>query len=149
MTRREKAIEYFKSGCNCSQSVVLAFSDLLDMDEKSLARLSSSFGGGIGRLREVCGAVSGMCIVAGLLYGFEAGETGAEKAAHYARIQALAHEFEAQNGSIICRELMGLSVKHDAPTPEARTKDFYRKRPCTEMVGIAAEILERYVNEQK
>lgn len=149
MNRSEKAKELFVNGCNCSQAVVLAFSDLLDCDEKTLAKLSSSFGGGIGRLREVCGAVSGMAIVAGLLYGFEAGETGQEKAAHYERIQALAHAFEEENGSIICRELRGLSIKHDKPTPAPRTKEFYATRPCGELVACAAEILDNYINALK
>lgn len=149
MTRREKAMELFSQGCNCSQAVVLAFADLLDEDAHMLARLSSSFGGGMGRLREVCGSVSGMFIVAGLLCGFEAAETGQEKAAHYGRIQTLAKMFEERNGSIVCRELLGLGVKHDSPTPEARTAAYYKKRPCAELVGDAAEILESFLASQK
>ncbi len=147
MTRREKAIENFMNGYNCSQSVVLAFSDMLPVDTTELLKLSSSFGGGMGRLREVCGSVSAMFMVAGLLYGYDGPETGQVKADHYARIQELAHRFEEKHGTIICREMLGLSVHHDVPTPEARTKEYYRKRPCPEIAGDAAEILERYIEE--
>ena len=147
MTRREAAMANFMKGYNCSQSIVLAFADVLDMDEKTLSKLSSSFGGGMGRLREVCGSVSGMFMVAGLLYGYDGPETGQVKADHYARIQELAHRFEEKNGSIVCRELLGLNVKHDAPVPEARTSEYYKKRPCPEIIGDAAEILEQYIKE--
>lgn len=146
MTRKDLAMDYFTRGCNCAQAVVLAFAPETGMDPGALARLSSSFGGGLGRLREVCGAVSGMAIVAGLLYGYDDPADGQAKAAHYERIQTLAKKFEAENGSIICRELLGLNRKHDAPVPEARSADFYKKRPCRELVGMAAEILDEYIN---
>ena len=146
MTRKEKAMAYFRQGCNCAQAVVLAFADLTDMDEATLSRMSCSFGGGMGRLREVCGTVTGMFLVTGLLRGYDGAETGEVKAAHYARIQALAKEFERQNGSIVCRELLALRQKHrDDPTPEARTEAYYAGRPCAELVGSAAEILENYL----
>ena len=147
MTRKEKAMNYFKEGFNCSQSVVLAYSDMLDADESFLLKLSSSFGGGLGRLREVCGAVSGMAIVTGILYGYDDSSSKEDKAEHYKRIQELAHEFEKRNGSIVCRELLGLSQKHDSPTPEARTEGYYKKRPCVELVGDSAEILEDYISK--
>ena len=147
MTRREIAMANFMEGYNCSQSIVLAYADMLDIDKATLLRLSSSFGGGMGRLREVCGSVSGMFIVAGLLYGYDGPETGQIKADHYARIQELAHRFEEKHGSIVCRELLGLSVRHDIPVPEARTTEYYQKRPCPEIIGDAAEILEKYINE--
>ena len=146
MTRKEKAMAYFRQGYNCAQAVVLAFADLTDMDEATLSRMSCSFGGGMGRLREVCGTVTGMFLVIGLLRGYDGAETGEVKAAHYARIQALAKEFEKQNGSIVCRELLALRQKHrDDPTPEARTEAYYAGRPCAELVGSAAEILENYL----
>ena len=147
MTRREQAIEYFNKGANCTQAVTLAFSDLLPCAPDILARMASSFGGGMGRLREVCGAVSGMFLVLGFLYGFDAEPDRAEKTAHYARIQALAHEFEAEEGSIVCRQLLGLTHKEDCPTPQARTPEYYKKRPCQELVGLAADLLERYLLE--
>ena len=146
MTRKEKAMAYFRQGYNCAQAVVLAFADLTDMDEATLSRMSCSFGGGMGRLREVCGTVTGMFLVTGLLRGYDGAETGEVKAAHSARIQALAKEFERQNGSIVCRELLALRQKHrDDPTPEARTEAYYAGRPCAELVGSAAEILENYL----
>ncbi len=149
MSRKEMAMENFLAGYNCTQAVVLAFSDLLPIDRDTLMKLSCSFGGGMGRLREVCGAVSGMFLVTGLLYGYSTPETGAVKAAHYARIQELAHRFEEKTGSIVCREILGLSVKRESPVPEARTAEYYRKRPCKETVGLAAEILEQYIAEQE
>ena len=145
MTGKERAMALFTQGYNCSQSVVLAFADELGLDEPALARLSSSFGGGIGRMREVCGAVSGMAIVLGLLYGYDDPGDGAAKAEHYARIQAAAKAFEMENGSVVCRELLGLNQKHDRPKPSARSADFYQTRPCRELVGMAAEILEAQI----
>lgn len=145
--RSEKAMENFLKGYNCSQSVVLAFSDLLDVDEKTLLKLASSFGGGMGRLREVCGSVSGMFIVLGLLYGYDGPETGEVKADHYARIQKLAKRFEEKYGSIVCRELLGLDIKHDSSVPEKRTEEYYKKRPCKEIIGEAAQILDDYLKE--
>ena len=148
MTRKERAMSLFESGYNCSQSVVLAFSDLTGTDEKTLAKIASSFGGGMGRLREVCGAVTGMFMVAGLVYGYDSAETGAKKAEHYARIQHLAEKFSEETGSIVCRELLGLDIKKDNPIPEKRTEEYYKKRPCRELVGIAAEILEEMIEEK-
>lgn len=145
--RREKAMALFEEGYNCAQSVFLAFADLHGIDERTAAALSSSFGGGMGRLREVCGAVSGMFLTLGILYGYDDPKAKEEKTEAYARVQELAAAFEEKNGSIICRELLGLSVKKEAPTPEARTKEYYQKRPCKELVGDAAEILERYIAE--
>ncbi len=147
MTRREMAMTNFKKGYNCSQSIVLAFADLLPIDEKTLLRMASSFGGGMGRLREVCGSVSGMFMVTGILYGYDGPETGQVKADHYARIQELARRFEEKHGSIVCREMLGLNVKHDVPIPEARTDEYYKKRPCVEIIGDAAEILDEYIKE--
>ena len=138
---------HFREGYNCSQSLVLSFADLLPLEESVLLKLSSSFGGGMGRLREVCGSVSGMFLVCGLLYGYDGPETGPVKAEHYARIQELARRFEEKHGSIVCRELLGLSVRRESPVPEARTAEYYRKRPCPEIIGDAAEILERFISE--
>ena len=109
MTQRGAlAKEYFLKGYNCSQSVVMAFSDLIGMDEKTAVRLSTSFGGGIGRLREVCGTFSGVMIVFGIIYGYDAASPTAkeDKILHYARIQELARRFREKNGSIVCRELL-------------------------------------------
>jgi len=146
-----KAMALFKEGYNCSQAVCLAFADQYSekysIEESVILKLSSSFGGGMGRLREVCGAVTGMFMVAGILYGYDEPDADGRKAEHYARIQKLARDFEDQSGSIICRDLLGLTQKRDEPTPEKRTENYYRKRPCVEKVGLAAAILEQYIKQ--
>ena len=143
MTRPERAYENFKSGYNCCQSIAVAYADLLGLSSEMAARLSSGFGGGMGRLREVCGAVSGMVFVASALKGYSDPKDNAQKKELYALIQKLAGAFERENGSIVCRELLGLSVKKEDPTPSERTEGYYKKRPCAELVRMAAEILER------
>jgi C_GCAxxG_C_C family probable redox protein len=140
-----KAMKYFKEGYNCAQSVVAAFCDKLSIDFETAIKLSSSFGGGMGRLREVCGAVSGMFIVVGILYGYDNPVNKKAKTEHYKLILDLAAEFEKQNGSIICRELLGLGKGADTPVPDDRTKEYYAKRPCVQLVGIAAEIIENSI----
>lgn len=148
MTRKEHAMALFKEGYNCSQAVVGAFCDLCGLDIETAMRISASFGGGMGRLREVCGTVSGMFMVAGLLYGYDSPKDSAGKKEHYARIQELAAEFLKSNPSIICRDLLGLQKNGpDDPTPAPRTEEYYKKRPCVELVGCATEIMEQYINE--
>ena len=147
MTRGEKAEALFLEGYNCAQAVVIAFEDLHGLDRETAAKLASSFGGGMARLREVCGSVSGMFMVAGLLYGYDDPKAKEEKAEHYARIQKLAADFTAENGSIVCRELLGLTEKKQAPTPEERTAEYYKKRPCKSIIGMAAEIMDAYIKE--
>ena len=134
---------YFKEGYNCCQSVVLAFAPEAGLDEKTAARLGSSFGGGMGRLREVCGAVSGMFLVLGLVQGYDSPADACGKAVQYARVQKLARQFRDENGSIVCRELLGLAEHTSCPVPEKRTKAYYRKRPCAELVACAAEFLDQ------
>ena len=146
MNRKEQAMAYFKEGYNCAQSVFLTFCDLTGFDEKTALRLSAPFGGGIGRQREVCGAVSGMCLVAGALYGYDDTKDKAAKAAHYQMIQTLCEEFRSRSGgSIICRDLLGNDGRDTAPTPADRTDTYYKKRPCVELVGEAADILEGWI----
>ena len=143
MTHEEKALQAFSDGANCAQAILLAFSDDLGMDEKTAARLASSFGGGIGRLREVCGAVSGMMMVYGLLKGYDDIKDPAVKKAHYANVQALAASFREENGSIICRELLSLPKNEQSdPTPTPRDAKFYHSRPCAAFVASAARILD-------
>ena len=141
----QKAMNLFKDGYNCSQSVFLAFQDLYGIDRSTALKLSSSFGGGMGRLREVCGAVSGMFLTAGVLYGYDSPKDRSSKTEHYKRIQQLARSFEESNGSIVCRKLLGLGQKKESYVPEERTKDYYRKRPCEQIVGCAAYIMEEYI----
>ena len=143
MKHKETAMSYFKQGFNCAQAVVMAFSDVTGLSEGEGARIASSFGGGLGRMREVCGTVSGMAIVAGILYGYEDTDPAA-KQAHYALVQKLAGKFREQNGSIICRELLG-DRSAITSAPEARTAEYYKKRPCVELVGMAADILDEEI----
>lgn len=142
------AKSYFKEGYNCSQSVTLAFSDEIGIEKSRLLRMVSSFGGGMGRMREVCGAVSGMFFVAGALYGYDDPKDMQAKKEHYARIQELAARFRAQTGSIMCRELLGLDGKDSSPVPSARTSEYYKKRPCPEMIALAASVMEEYIQNR-
>ena len=138
------AAELFMQGYNCAQAVALAFSDVTGLDDEMSAKLAASFGGGIGRLREVCGAVSGMLMVAGLLYGYdENGENDCRKKEHYQLVQALAGQFREEVGSIVCRDILKNPPSDPAPTP--RTAEFYARRPCVRMVMTAARILDGYI----
>ena len=148
MNRRELGEKYFKDGYNCAQSVVLAFKDVLGIEEETAVKLISGFGGGFGRMREVCGAVSGMLIVLGAIKGYYKVDNHTEKAEYYALIQNLCNKFKEINGSIVCRELLGLSAPSN-PTPEKRTDAYYKKRPCASLVGDAVEILEEYLENNK
>lgn len=139
--------ELFESGLNCAQAVFTAFSDVTGIDENTSRALSSSFGGGMGRLREVCGAMSGAFMVAGILWGnYDPKDTDA-KAKHYALIQSLAARFKEENGSYICRELLELPGA-DVPVPEERTADYYKRRPCAEYVRIAARIIDEEIKSR-
>ena len=147
MTERAKqAGRYFAEGYNCAQSVAIAFEKELGMEKQAIARLMSSFGGGMGRLREVCGACSGMFMAAGLLYGYAGPEEGAVKSAHYALIRELAAQFEAVHGSIVCREILGKRAEVGG-TPEKRTEEYYKRRPCAIIVEDAVMVLEQILEE--
>lgn len=145
----QKATNLFTQGYNCSQAVVAAFAEELDVDLQTALKIASSFGGGMGRLREVCGAVTGMFIVAGLKYGYTDPQDHEGKTNHYKMIQALAAAFKQQNGSIICKELLSPADNSTAPVPEKRTEAYYKKRPCAELVACAAEILAEAIKEKK
>ncbi len=145
MTRKEKAMQSFLDGYNCAQCMMLAFEDMLTIDLDTALKIASPFGGGMGRLREVCGSVSGMFMVLGFLKGYsEPGDYEGKKEL-YEHVQELARRYEEANGSIVCRELLGLQVKKEEATPEKRTDEYYKKRPCAEKIGSAAEILEAYI----
>ncbi|MBO5317185.1 MAG: C_GCAxxG_C_C family protein [Oscillospiraceae bacterium] len=145
MNYGKKAADLFEEGYNCAQAVTVAFCDMTGLEPDYAARLSSSFGGGMGRMREVCGAVSGMLLVAGILYGYDSKTDDAAKKAHYTVVQELAGKFREEHGSIICRELLNTRDTDPAPTP--RTPEYYKLRPCAQMVWTAAEILEAYIAE--
>ena len=147
MDRTERAANLFMQGYNCSQSVAIAFSDLTGLDVESSAKLASSFGAGMGCLREGCGAVSGMFLVLGILYGYSDPEDVQGKREHYAAVQQLAEKFRAEAGSIICREILKNQAAN--PTPSLRTEEYYAKRPCARMVMLAASILDSYIRERE
>lgn len=142
LSRSEKAVTLFREGYNCSQAVAGAFSELFGMDESVILRLSASFGGGFGRMREVCGAFSGISIILGLFCGSSDGANSEAKAENYRLVQEASELFnEANGGSIICRELLGLSAPEGTHIPAQRTAEYYQKRPCVEIVSNASDIL--------
>ena len=142
MTRAEHAAELFASGYNCAQAVALAFCDLTGFSKEQTAKMLAAFGGGFGRLREVCGAVSGMTFVYGCLYGYEAPNPEAQMKV-YETEQALAAQFKEKAGSIVCREILKNPPSNPVPSP--RTEEYYASRPCVRMVYTAANILESYI----
>ena len=145
--RIEKAVKLFKEGYNCSQSVVAAFADLYGFTNEQALKMSASFGGGIGRMRQTCGAACGLFLLAGLETGSTEGKDREGKEANYKVVQQLAEEFRKRNGSLICAELLGLSKSAPTPaTPEERTNEYYKKRPCVKMVEEAARIWCEYLS---
>ena len=148
-SRKEQAVALFKEGYNCSQSVFVTYADLFDMDRDTALKVSASFGAGIGRMREVCGAACGMFMVAGMLTGQTEGKDQASKKRNYDMVQLLAEEFKKENGgTYICRELLQRAGAVQAAssgdtTPEARTEEYYKKRPCLKTIEGAAELVER------
>ena len=146
MTHADKAEQLFREGYNCAQAVLLAFGDVTGLETETAARLASSFGGGLGRLREVCGAVSGASMVLGLCRGYSDPGDAQAKRDHYHLIRELARQFRAENGSIICRELLSGVETAGGNDPEARTGAYYRKRPCPQLVRQAAAITDLLLN---
>lgn len=147
----ERAANYFLEGYNCCQSVFLAFSDRYGIDRETALKLSCSFGGGMGRMRQVCGAVSGMALVCGMETGNTDGKDKQKKTENYGKMRRLAEAFREKNGSIVCGELLGLSGQAgntEGTAPSDRTAEYYKKRPCKELVRCAAEILEREFPEK-
>lgn len=144
--RAQRAVALFKQGYNCSQAVFASCADLYGISDESLAlRLSASFGGGMGRMRMVCGAASGMFMLAGLHNGSATPHDNEGKMANYATVQQLAGEFKATYGSLICAELLGLAPKPEDPKPAERTQQYYEKRPCVEMVAESVRIFLRSI----
>ncbi len=147
MTRGEKAKELFEQGCNCSQAVFLAFEDRTGLDRETSLKLMAGFGGGFARMREICGAVSGMTAAISFLRASDDPGDRQAKAGLYAVIQKAIGEFKEENGSFICRELLA-GQAGSGPVPDKRTAEFYKKRPCSELCRCAADIAEKYINEQ-
>ena len=146
--RAQRAVEPFKQGFNCAQAVFASCADMYGIEDEKLAlRLSASFGGGMGRMRLVCGAASGMFMLAGLEKGSATPHDNEGKMANYAFVQQLAGEFKGQYGSLICAELLGLAPKGSVdPRPAERTPEYYEKRPCSEMIAEAVRIYLRTLN---
>ena len=144
----QKAMNLFKEGYNCAQSVFLAFAEDLGFDKETALKLSSSFGGGMGRMREVCGAVSAMFMIAGLKYGYTSPTDKTAKTEHYERIQELAKKFKDKHETIICRELLGVDAD-DNPIPSDRPPEYYASRPCERLIGDAAEIISEYIKSSE
>ena len=145
MDKGNKAKENFKAGYNCAQAVVLAFKEELGIDAETLLKLSSSFGGGLARLREVCGAVSGGAMVLGILGGYTSPTDNASKTEHYKRVRQFTEAFKEENGSIICKELLSGVKTDSSPVPDERTESYYKKRPCAEICEVAANIIAKMI----
>lgn len=146
--RVERAQNYFKAGYNCAQAVVMAFDDVMQMCPEALARLAASFGGGMGRMREVCGTVSGMAFLAGAISPSADPSNLEERKENYALVQKFADSFRQENGDIVCRRLLGLepmAERAETAMPSERTAEYYRKRPCVEYVGSAARIVAEHL----
>lgn len=142
MTKEELAIKNFNNGCNCSQAVFLAFAEDFGIDEKTAKSITVGLGGGVGRMREVCGAVSGAAMVLGMKFG----EDGTDKGAAYKKIQEFAERFKKESGSIICADRLGLPREGNTnPVPEKRSEAYYQKRPCSAICGDAARIVEEMI----
>ena len=143
----ELARDLFMQGYNCAQAVVCAFCDVTGLEIDAAARMASSFGGGLGRLREVCGTVSGAALVLGIVRGYADPEDYAAKKAHYALVQDFARRFREANGNIVCRELLKGIGATEGGAPEARTEAYYKKRPCPNLAYCAAEILDEMLKD--
>lgn len=143
MNHAEKAAELFVGGYNCAQAVAVAFCDVTGLDEQLSAKIASGFGGGVGGLREVCGAFSGAAMVLSHLYGYNDPKDDAGKKAVYEHVQTLAEKFRQLNNSIICRELLANMPVDPNPTPKAAA--YYAKRPCARMVMVAADLLDEFI----
>lgn len=146
-TKGDRAYELFKQGYNCSQAVFGAFCEELGVDFDTAVRLASGFGGGIGRMREVCGTFTGLTMAASLIYGYADPLDTDTKKELYEKIRALGDRFREENGSIICRELLGLQQAEKSAAPEPRTSEYYKKRPCAELCRYAADLLDEFIRE--
>lgn len=146
-SRAERAKSLFMQGFNCSQSVLAACCDLYGLDEQTALRVSASFGGGIARMRHVCGAASGMFMLAGLEKGSITG-SAEEKKANYSFVRELADDFRNVHGSIICADLMGIAHEPQDPTPAPRTEEYYHKRPCGEIIASAVRVYLHRLNQE-
>lgn len=148
-SRAEQAVEAFLGGCNCAQAVFSTYADLFGIDRKTAMNLTNSMGGGISRLREVCGTVSAIALLTGLAEGdVDPGDLRAREKV-YRRTRDLLAEFEKENGSLICRELLGILGRDQSARPSERTPEYYKKRPCARFVACAARIIEENLTKKE
>lgn len=148
VSRIEQAVSTFEEGYTCAQSVFATYADLFGMDRQTALKLSSPMGGGIGRMREVCGVVSSMALLAGLKEGNTdpANEEGKERI--YLLVRQMAEKFKEKHGTIICRELLGIDGMEESARPSERTEEYYKSRPCSQLVATASRIIEEILLEQ-
>ena len=151
--RQQKAEQLFLEGYNCCQAVLLAFEDILEVDRSTLLRFASGFGGGMARMREVCGTVSAMAMIAGFLSPAEDPSDMQKRTDNYALVQKFAARFKERQGSIVCREILGLrkpspGAAMESPRPSERTPEYYKTRPCTATVGLAARIVADFIKNE-
>lgn len=147
MNKGELARDFFMEGYNCTQAVVIAFKDELGLSQSQAARVGSGFGGGMGRLREVCGTVSGMVLVLSMLYGYDAPDAPEDKLKLYERVRELAGQFSQKEGSIICRELLGGMANASVDAPATRDAQYYATRPCARLAYLAAELTQAFIEK--
>ena len=144
-SRADYAVSLFQSGYNCAQSVFAAYADLFGMDQGTALKMSSAMGGGVGRMREICGAVSAMAMLAGLKEGNADPHDEEAKAHIYALVRDMSGKFKEKEKTIICRELLGIEGMEESAKPTVRTAEFYRTRPCGRLIREAAEIIEAFL----
>ena len=150
MNEKQKAAELFLEGYNCSQAVFTAFSHRFGIDEETAKRISAGLGGGVGRMREVCGAVSGAAMVIGSIVSATDGKDTQSKKENYELVREFAQRFKDIHGTVICREMLKIAAdKKETATPDSRTADYYKNRPCLKVVEDAAEILMEMIGEEK
>ncbi len=149
MDHAEEAKRLFLKGYNCAQAVFCAFCDETGLDIDTAARLSSSFGAGVGRLREVCGGVSGALMALGAVCGYDTPGDDTAKGNHYRLVQDYARRFREKNKTIVCRELLKDVPVTPGDIPEPRTPEFYARRPCLRLVAEAAAVLDRMLEEMR
>lgn len=148
MTAKEKAGKYFLEGYNCSQSVFCAFRDRFGIDEETAKKISAGLGGGVGRMREVCGAVSASAMVLGSICAPTDGSDNESKMKNYELVREFSERFLQRQPSVVCREILKLGVKmENTAKPDDRTAEYYKKRPCLKVVEDAAEILEEMLKK--
>lgn len=141
-SRVEDAVRTFEEGYNCAQSVFVTYADLFGMEREMALKLASPMGAGIGRMRQVCGTVSAMAMLAGLKQGNTDPDNDNAKEEIYELVRSMSDRFEQETGSIICRELLGIAGREESPRPDQRTEEYYRKRPCSRIIAVAAKIIE-------